>query len=90
MAPGQFEGAQILSQLKCAGMTSVLKLMQKGYPSRLAFPKSTHCDYTEFRTHFADLYATYKAMLPPELARLDPRLFCKVPISIQGLHKFLI
>ncbi|KAH7726682.1 myosin protein [Aphelenchoides avenae] len=71
MAPGQFEGAQILSQLKCAGMTSVLKLMQKGYPSR---------------THFADLYATYKAMLPPELARLDPRLFCKCLFHALGLN----
>lgn len=37
MEPGNFEGAQILSQLKCAGMASVLNLMQKGYPSR-SFP----------------------------------------------------
>ncbi|PAV60623.1 hypothetical protein WR25_04567 [Diploscapter pachys] len=57
-----FDGASILSQLQCAGMASVLKLMQKGYPSR---------------TSFADLYATYKKLLPADLARLDPRLFCK-------------
>uniref|UniRef100_A0A1I7YG55 Myosin motor domain-containing protein n=1 Tax=Steinernema glaseri TaxID=37863 RepID=A0A1I7YG55_9BILA len=63
MKPGQFEGARILSQLKCAGMISVLKLMQKGYPSR---------------TMFADLYAMYKSLLPPRLSRLDARLFCKV------------
>ena len=29
-----FDGASILSQLQCAGMASVLRLMQKGYPSR--------------------------------------------------------
>lgn len=38
MKPNEFEGAMILSQLKCAGMTSVLKLMQEGYPSRYIIP----------------------------------------------------
>ena len=32
-----FEGVQILSQLQCAGMVSVLELMQNGYPSRAMF-----------------------------------------------------
>ena len=45
------------------GMTSVLDLMQQGYPSR---------------TQFAELYNMYKASMPPDIARLDPRLFCKV------------
>jgi myosin-6 len=36
--------------------------MQQGFPSR---------------TPFAELYAMYKSYLPNELARLDPRLFCK-------------
>jgi hypothetical protein len=44
-------------------MTSVLELMQQGYPSRTAF---------------ADLYGMYKQYMPPEIARLDPRMFCKV------------
>lgn len=44
-------------------MTSVLELMQQGYPSR---------------AQFSELYAMYKKYLPPDLARLDPRLFCKV------------
>lgn len=57
-----FEGGQILSQLQSSGMTSVLELMQQGYPSRVPF---------------AELYNIYKAFLPPQLARLDPRLFCK-------------
>ena len=58
-----FEGSNVLSQLQCAGMHSVLDLMQQGYPSR---------------TSFSDLYNMYKSYLPPTLARLDPRLFCKV------------
>lgn len=67
MVPNYFEGGQILSQLQCSGMTSVLNLMQQGYPSR---------------TSFANLYAMYKNYLPANLARLEPRLFCKVN------HKF--
>lgn len=46
-----------------SGMVSVLDLMQQGYPSR---------------TQFSELYNMYKKYLPPELSRLDPRLFCKV------------
>lgn len=65
-----FEGGAILSQLQCAGMTSVLELMQQGYPSRTAF---------------AELYTMYKKFLPPELARLDPRLFCKALFKALGL-----
>ncbi|KAJ8315600.1 hypothetical protein KUTeg_007750 [Tegillarca granosa] len=65
-----FEGAQILSQLECSGMTSVLDLMQQGYPSR---------------TQFSDLYNMYKQYLPPDLARLDPRLFCKALFKALGL-----
>jgi len=47
----------------CEGMTSVLELMQQGFPSRTAF---------------AELYGMYKRYMPPEIARLDPRMFCKV------------
>ena len=65
MVPNDFEGGQILNQLQCSGMTSVLDLMQQGFPSR---------------TSFANLYAMYKGYLPVSLARLEPRLFCKVNI----------
>ena len=58
-----FEGGLVLNQLQCSGMTSVLQLMQQGYPSR---------------TFFADLYSMYKQYLPKGLSNLDPRLFCKV------------
>ncbi|VDN02128.1 unnamed protein product [Thelazia callipaeda] len=71
MKSNKFEGAMILSQLKCAGMASVLKLMQQGYPSR---------------TSFADLYKMYEKILPSRLARLDPRLFCKCLFHALGLN----
>ncbi|TKR77185.1 hypothetical protein L596_018202 [Steinernema carpocapsae] len=71
MKPGQFEGSPILSQLKCAGMTSVLRLMQKGFPSR---------------TMFADLCNMYKSLLPSELSELDPRLFSKCLFHALGLN----
>lgn len=71
MVPKKFEGGHILSQLRCSGTGSVLELMQQGYPSRAAF---------------ADLYAMYSQYLPPELARLDPRLFCKLLFKALGLN----
>ncbi|XP_035208221.1 unconventional myosin-VI-like [Stegodyphus dumicola] len=67
-----FEGNQILIQLRCSGMTSVLELMQQGYPSR---------------AQFSDLYEMYKKYLPPDLARLDPRLFCKALFKALGLNE---
>ncbi|KAG8194895.1 hypothetical protein JTE90_029186 [Oedothorax gibbosus] len=67
-----FEGNQILIQLRCSGMASVLELMQQGYPSR---------------AQFSDLYAMYKNYLPPDLARLDPRLFCKALFKALGLNE---
>ncbi|KAK9506770.1 hypothetical protein O3M35_008647 [Rhynocoris fuscipes] len=72
MVDHQFEGGSILSQLQCSGMTSVLELMQQGFPSR---------------TQFTDLYKMYSSFLPPELARLDPRLFCKALFHALGLSE---
>ncbi|XP_063909562.1 myosin heavy chain 95F isoform X1 [Zophobas morio] len=62
MIDGQFDGALSLMQLKCLGMTSVLELMEHGYPSRAPF---------------ADLYNMYKDYLPPELKKLEPKIFCE-------------
>ncbi|KAG7159253.1 Unconventional myosin-VI-like, partial [Homarus americanus] len=70
MVDHQFEGGPILSQLQCSGMTSVLELMQQGFPSRAPFH---------------DLYSMYKKYLPSQLARLDPRLFCKSLFRALGL-----
>ena len=71
MVANLFDGGNVLSQLQCAGMTSVLELMQQGFPSRAPF---------------SDLYNMYKKFLPPELARLDPRMFCKALFKALGLN----
>ena len=71
MIAHEFENASVMSQLQCAGMTSVLELMQQGFPSRAPF---------------SDLYNMYRSILPPELARLDPRMFCKALFKALGLN----
>ncbi|XP_060061396.1 unconventional myosin-VI isoform X3 [Erinaceus europaeus] len=72
MTSHHFEGAQILSQLQCSGMVSVLDLMQGGFPSRASFH---------------ELYNMYKKYMPGKLARLDPRLFCKALFKALGLNE---
>lgn len=72
MVAHKFEGGQILSQLHCSGMNSVLELMQQGYPSR---------------SSFNDLYLSYKRYLPAELARLDSHLFCRALFKAIGLSE---
>ncbi|NP_999186.1 unconventional myosin-VI [Sus scrofa] len=72
MTSHHFEGAQILSQLQCSGMVSVLDLMQGGFPSRASFH---------------EVYNMYKKSLPDKLARLDPRLFCKALFKALGLNE---
>lgn len=72
MVAHQFDGNSILGQLRCSGMTSVLELMEHGYPSRVPF---------------VELYNMYKSYLPPELARLDPRFFCEVIQTTKILKK---
>ncbi|CAD5209205.1 unnamed protein product [Bursaphelenchus xylophilus] len=72
MMPGKFEGSQILGQLRYSGMESVLRLMQKGFPSR---------------TMFSELYDMYSSLLPEKLARLDHRLFCKCLFHVLGLNE---
>ncbi|CAI2322616.1 unnamed protein product [Caenorhabditis sp. 36 PRJEB53466] len=67
-----FDGSVLLAQLQCAGMTSVLQLMQEGFPSRASF---------------ADLYSMYQKRLPPNLSRLDPRLFSKCLFRALGLNQ---
>lgn len=66
-----FEGDFVLSQLNNSGTTSVLELMEYGYPSRVPF---------------ADLYNMYKQFLPPELETLEPKIFCKAMLHSQKLN----
>lgn len=63
MIDQHFEGSLSLMQLKCSGMTTVLELMEHGYPSRAPF---------------ADLYSMYQSYLPKELKQLQPKVFCEV------------
>ncbi|ESO04701.1 hypothetical protein HELRODRAFT_99594, partial [Helobdella robusta] len=72
MAARCFEGTQILTQLQCSGMPSVLDLMHQGFPSR---------------TPFSELYNMYKQFMPANIARLDPRLFCKALFKALGLQE---
>jgi len=72
MVPKAYQGGEILSQLQCAGMVSVLDLMQGGFPSRTAFQ---------------DLYNMYVGSLPPELKVLDPRTFAKALFKALGLNE---
>lgn len=70
--PRIFTGGEILAQLQCAGMVTVMDLMQGGFPSR---------------TQFKDLYDMYKDSLPPALAALDPRTFAKALFKALGLNE---
>jgi myosin-6 len=72
MQPKVFSGGEILSQLQCAGMVTMLDLIQGGFPSRTAFK---------------DLYDMYKSVLPPVLASLDPRTFAKALFKALGLNE---
>lgn len=68
----EFEGGLALAQLKCSGTTSVLELMEYGYPSRVPF---------------TELYNMYKSVLPAELVKLPPRTFCEAmlhSLNLQG------
>ncbi|KAM7534154.1 hypothetical protein Aperf_G00000109723 [Anoplocephala perfoliata] len=70
MADHKFDGEPCLLQLRFFGLTDVLMLMQQGFPSR---------------TQFSNLYAAYKPILPPELRRLEPRLFFKALFHVMGM-----
>lgn len=73
MADREFEGSLALTQLNCSGTTSVLELMEYGYPSRVPF---------------AELYNMYKKFLPPELVKLEPKIFCEAMLhSLKLNHK---
>ncbi|XP_058443586.1 myosin heavy chain 95F isoform X1 [Malaya genurostris] len=71
MIDHEFEGSLALAQLKCSGTTSVLELMEYGYPSRVPFN---------------ELYNMYISFLPPELARLNPRTFCEAMLHSLKLN----
>jgi len=73
MVDHEFEGSSILSQLEYSGMTSVMELMQNGFPSRVPY---------------ADLHNMYSKYLPPKLAKLEPRVFCQVLLQAMGMREY--
>ena len=72
MIDHEFDGSLALAQLKCSGTTTVLELMEFGYPSRVPF---------------SELYNMYKMYLPPELAKLQPRIFCEAMLHSLKLNE---
>lgn len=74
MIDQQFDGGLSLMQLKCSGMTTVLELMEHGFPSR---------------TPFADLHNMYKDYLPKELKVLAPKTFCQVKYTFSNVPELL-
>ncbi|VDN93182.1 unnamed protein product [Brugia pahangi] len=72
MKSNQFDGAQILLQLKCSGMSSALKVMQRGFPSRISY---------------LSLYNIYQKHLPSRLMTLDAQLLCKCLFRVVGLEE---
>uniref|UniRef100_A0A1I7VL50 Myosin motor domain-containing protein n=1 Tax=Loa loa TaxID=7209 RepID=A0A1I7VL50_LOALO len=72
MKSNHFDGAQILLQLKCSGMSSALKVMQRGFPSRMSY---------------LSLYNAYQKYLPSKLATLDVQLLCKCLFRVVGLEE---
>ena len=60
--PKLLERPNVLAQLRCLGMTDVVRLMHKAFPTRIPY---------------AVLHGRYAACLPAVLASLPPRDFCE-------------
>ncbi|CAG2059105.1 unnamed protein product, partial [Timema podura] len=72
MIDHNFEAPSIMSQLESSGMTSVLELMQEGFPSR---------------AKFNDLHTMYQKFLPSSMAKMDSRTFCKSLLHALGMNE---
>ena len=82
MKSRDFEGAQILSQLQCAGMVSVLELMQEGYPSRTAF--------LDLHTKWVFNVSRLVSSPPSSLSPLSFFFFVWFYVSCSGSFKLLL
>lgn len=71
LKPAQFDGVDVLNQLHCGGMMEAMELMQKGYPSRV---------------DFTTLHDLYKGFLPPQIQKLDAKIFCEALIYALGCN----
>nr|CAD7402595.1 unnamed protein product [Timema poppensis] len=72
MIDHNFDAPSIMSQLESSGMTSVLELMQEGFPSR---------------AKFNDLHIMYQKFLPSSMAKMDSRTFCKSLLHALGMNE---
>ncbi|XP_063243579.1 myosin heavy chain 95F isoform X2 [Bacillus rossius redtenbacheri] len=72
MVDHMFEAPSIMSQLESSGMITVMELMQEGFPTRASFN---------------ELNSMYRQYLPPELAQLDARTFCKSLLHALGMSE---
>ena len=66
-AAGRHEARLVLSQLRCLGMTDLVRLMHSSFPTRIPY---------------ALLHGRYAAGMPPLLAELEPRAFCEAVAHI--------
>ena len=64
---GVLEARLVLSQLRCLGMTDLVRLMHSTFPTRIPY---------------ALLHGRYAAGMPPLLAELEPRAFCEAVAHI--------
>ena len=75
-APKVFERPSVLAQLRCLGMTDVVRLMHQAYPTRIPYKL---------------LHGRYAEGMPPVLAKLPPRDFCEAvalvcEVAPQDMH----
>ena len=60
--PKNLDKVSVLAQLRCLGMTDVVHLMHKAFPTRIPY---------------SELHGRYAAALPPVVSALPPRDFCE-------------
>ena len=69
--PGEFNGREVLVQLRYSGMCAALVLMQAGFPTRISFE---------------DLYLRYAPKMPAMMAKLKPMTFSEALLVALDLH----
>lgn len=70
--PHVFDNLKVIDQLQSSGMMEALKLMHEGFPTRCPF---------------ADLYDRYHSLMPPEVANMEPPIFCQFLLTALGLQE---
>ena len=71
-SPKVFDRASVLAQLRCLGMTDVVRLMHQAFPTRIPYTL---------------LHGRYAKGMPPVLAKLPPRDFCEAVALVCEVSK---